>query len=351
MAMYDEVLKTPASTEKRVKKSFKERFIPLKTDSKNELINKFILIGSFLALIACAAVLFVYFLHNFQAKANVENLSEIYAAANARVISASEISGNSTPGVNQNSQSNDMPVTTVPAPDEPWVEPPLLPSAKIMLDINPEYAAYISIPGVFSEAVVLSADNDFYLTHNYYKQKRAVGTVFADYRNVINGADVSDNIVLYGHNNSDGTMFGNLDYYKYNYNYWLKNPFVYFDNYYTQDVYVIIASFITNVEPEHDNGKVFDYQNYLNFTDTEPYTFDTFKKTVLEKTAFLTGLEFDENDQYLTLSTCSYEWEPSRHVMICRKLRPGETTSNIDTTKFQNNPDMIWPAIYYKYAG
>jgi sortase B len=348
MAMYDEVLNTQKPKAKRVKKSFKESFIPQKTDSKTTVINKLIVLGSMLALLVCIGVLFVYFLHIFQAKATSENLSEIYNAANVRVIGAKT----DDPSGNADMQAvGDMPVTTIPAPDEPWVEPPLLPSAQTMLDINPEYAAYISIPGVFSEAVVLAPDNDYYLTHNFYNQKRAAGTVFADYRNVVNAEDVSDNIILYGHNNSDGTMFGNMDYYKYNINYWLKNPFVYFDNFYTQDVYVIIASFITNTEPEHDNGYVFDYQNYINFTDTEPYTFDEFHRVVMEKTEFLTGLDFNENDKYLTLSTCSYEWEPSRHVMICRKLRPGETTSNIDTTKFQKNPNVKWPAIYYKYNG
>ncbi|MDR0903436.1 MAG: class B sortase [Ruminococcus sp.] len=327
---------------KKKKKSFRENFIPSKNDSKNVLINKLIILGSVAALLACFVVLGVYFYRIYEAKHNSETLGDIYNTANARVIS-NKTDDEEVPG-----EMPEMPVTTVPEPDMPWVEPPKLPSALELSEINPDYAGYVSIPKVFSEAVVLTTDNEFYLTHNFYKQKRSAGTVFADYRNVINGENVSDNIVLYGHNNRDGTMFGNMDYYKNNASYWLKNPFVYFDNFYTQDVYVILASFITNVEPKDDNGYVFDYQNYLNFDDT--YTFENFKTNIEKKNQIITGIDYDENDKYLTLSTCSYEWEPSRHVMITRKLRPGETTANIDTTLFKLNPDAVWPAIYYKYS-
>ncbi|MDR0987004.1 MAG: class B sortase [Ruminococcus sp.] len=330
---------------KKPKKSFRENFIPSKNDPKNVLINKLIILGSVAALLVCALILGEYFFRIYEAKHNSETIGDIYNTANARVISNKTDEEEPIPG-----ETVTMPVTTVPEPDMPWVEPERLPSAIELLEINPDYAGYVSIPGVFSEAVVLDADNEFYLTHNFYGQRRAAGTVFADYRNVINGENVSDNIVLYGHNNRDGTMFGNMDYYKYNANYWLKNPFVYFDNFYTQDVYVILASFITNVDPKHDNGYVFDYQNFLNFDDTT-YTFESFKENIDKKNQIITGLDYDENDKYLTLSTCSYEWEPSRHVMIARKLRPGETTANIDTTAFKLNPDAVWPAVYYKYTG
>jgi sortase B len=330
--------------EKRAKKTFRENFIPSKSDTRNVLINKLIILASAAALLVCIAVLGVYFYRIYEAKHNSEKLGDIYNTANARVITH-----NTDDSSSGEPSAPEMPVTTVPEPDMPWVEPEKLPSAIELAEINPDYAGYVSIPNVFSEAVVLTTDNDYYLTHNFYKQKRAAGTVFADYRNVINGENVSDNIVLYGHNNGDGTMFGNMDFYKYNGSYWLKNPFVYFDNFYTQDVYVIIASFITNVNPEDDNGYVFDYQNYLNFDGT--YTFENFKDNIEKKNQIITGLDYDENDKYLTLSTCSYEWEPSRHVMITRKLRPGETTANIDTTLFKLNPDPVWPAIYYRYTG
>ena len=58
----------------------------------------------------------------------------------------------------------------------------------------------------------------------------------------------SDNIILYGHNQRDGTMFGQMDFYKWDAKYWLQNPYIYFDNRYEQSTYVIIASFVTIVQ-------------------------------------------------------------------------------------------------------
>ncbi|MDR0946462.1 MAG: class B sortase, partial [Ruminococcus sp.] len=237
------------------KKSFKESFIPSKSDDTGTLISKIIVLASVIALLVCLYLVGLHFYRIWETEKNSAELGGIYSGQGAHVIER-VTTAVTTPAV------TDASGVTV-APKEPWVEPPRLPAVADMLALNEDYQAYISIPGVFSEVVVKHDDNEYYLTHNFYGQKRSAGTVFADYRNVINGENVSDNIVLYGHNNRDGTMFGNMDYYKYNVNYWLKNPFVYFDNFYSQDVYVIIASFITNVDPEDDNGTVFDYQNFI----------------------------------------------------------------------------------------
>ena len=110
---------------------------------------------------------------------------------------------------------------------------------------------------------------------------------------------MSDNITLYGHNQKDGTMFGTLDKYKWDYSYWLKNPFIYFDTNYEQGTYVIIASFVTNTKPEHDNGYVFDYQNYSKFQDTGTYTYENFVKEITERSTIITGVDVQKGDKFL----------------------------------------------------
>lgn len=341
MAMSDEIRSNPRykPKQKKQKKSFAESFIPMKGDKPNEILSKTIVLISIAALVICGVILAVYFYHIFEAKQNNENIKVIYNQIQQSANAGGTDSGNT-------------PATSVDENGEVVRNPlVLLPFAEEMLAINPDYAGYISIPGVLSEAVVQTDNNDFYLKNNFYGQKRSCGTVFVDFRDVLNDyADLqSDNIVLYGHNQRDGTMFGQLDFYKWNYNYWLQNPFIYFDNKYEQNVYVIVASFVINTEPEHDNGNVFGYHNYINFDKKHP--FETFKKEITERSHFHTGIDIDENDKFITLSTCSYEWEPARHVIIGRKLRSGETTENIDTTNFELNPNPKWPAVYYKYNG
>ena len=55
--------------------------------------------------------------------------------------------------------------------------------------------------------VVQSTDNEYYLTHNFYKRKSEIGTIFMDFRN----KSFDDrNIVLFGHSTIDKSMFGSL---------------------------------------------------------------------------------------------------------------------------------------------
>ncbi|MCH5193379.1 MAG: class B sortase [Oscillospiraceae bacterium] len=334
MAMSDEVRSNPRY-KPREKKSFAESFLPMRGDTPNQIVSKVIVLISIMALIVCGVILGVYFYHIFEAKQNnskiLSKYNEIGSRASGEVPQADLT-------LDENGEIIRSPLVTMPFAVE-------------MLEINKDYAGYVSIPNCINEAVVQGTDNEYYLNKNIYDQTRQCGTVFADYRNVVNDyADLqSDNIILYGHNQKDGTMFGEMDYYKWDLKYWLKNPFIYFDNKYEQNVYVIIASFVVNDDPKDDNGNVFDYYNYIKFNDT--YTYDNFIKELNERTQFYTGIDVNENDKFLTLSTCSYEWDTSRHVIIGRKLRAGETTENIDLSGFEVNPNPKWPAIYYKYNG
>ncbi|MBQ8568310.1 MAG: class B sortase [Oscillospiraceae bacterium] len=219
------------------------------------------------------------------------------------------------------------------------------------LAINKDTAGYLHIPGVIEEPVVQTDNNDFYLEHNFYGSKRQCGTVYADYRCKVNvyPDEQSDNITLYGHNQKDGTMFGNMDFYRWDNNYWLKNPFIYFSNNYEQSTYVIIASFVTNTMPEDDNGNVFDYWNYVRFNDE--HTYEDFISEITARTTFFTGVDIAEGDKFLTLSTCATDWDSARHAIVARKLREGETEDDIDIMNFEVNPNPKWPAIYYKYNG
>ena len=324
--------------EKKKKKSFSDAFIPNKYDTQKELISKIISLFSMLVLVVCIIILSVYFYQQLEAKQNNKNIKVIYNQALENTPTVITEKDNSTATDNSAEDTEKKPLVVSDA-------------AEKMLAINTDYAGYISIPNVVDEAVVQGTDDEYYLTHNFYDQKRSCGTIFADFRSVVNDYEQSDVITLYGHNQRDGTMFGQLDYYTWDYRYWLKNPFIYFDTKYENNTYVIVSSFITNTKPEHDNGNVFRYNDFTDFQPSGEFTAENFLKEITERSQFITGLDYNADDKYLILSTCAYDWEPSRHVIVARKLRADETTANIDTTKFQVNPNPKWPAIYYKYNG
>lgn len=308
-------------------------------------------IGAGVVLAGCIAVLGVIGYQYFEAEKARSDLEDMYSSMSSlkyKVIPDPDVTSAQTENTSDEAADGDAAVTEAPEVLEPLIEQPF---AIELENINPDACGYVRIPDVLDEAVVQYTDNSYYLEHNLYGEKRSCGTIFADYRDVVNDYDSnqSDNIILFGHNQADGTMFGNMDYYRWNYNYWQTNPFIYFSNKYKDYTYVIISSFVTNTEPEHDNGNVFDYWNYINFGGN--YSYDDFISEITERSTIITGVDVSEDDKFLTLSTCSTEWEPSRHVIVARRLRDGETEYSIDKTKFSVNPDPKWPAIYYKYNG
>ena len=71
-------------------------------------------------------------------------------------------------------------------------------------------------------------------------------------------------------------------------------------------------------------------------------------QNVTERSEIITGVDVQKGDQFMTLSTCSNEFEPSRFIVIGRKVRDGESPE-VDTSLAKLNPDAKapdWNLIY-----
>ncbi|MEG0615801.1 MAG: class B sortase, partial [Oscillospiraceae bacterium] len=192
-------------------------------------------------------------------------------------------------------------VTTTEEPEPVLV---LTPEAEARLAKNKDSAGWVKIDGVVDEEYVQRTDaetgNIFYLDHDLTGAKKDGGTIFADYRNVLNGRKSSDNIILYGHNQKNGSRFGQLDLYRWNTKYVKSAPIIELSTNYGTRKYKIFATFLTNVLPEHDNGTVFDYQNYLDLSDEARY--NDFVENVMKRSTILTGIDLKYGDKFVTLS-------------------------------------------------
>lgn len=75
--------------------------------------------------------------------------------------------------------------------------------------VNEDVVAWLYCPDtVISYPVLLGDDNDQYLRHLYDGNYNTAGSIFMDFEN---HGDFSDtNTILYGHNMSNGSMFGSL---------------------------------------------------------------------------------------------------------------------------------------------
>lgn len=318
--------------------SFVKKFIPSKGDSAKTKAGKIVFLAALVILIVSIIILANYFVEQNRNKELIDDLIEEHTT----VIT---------------------PVTTAPPETESetatTTEPPplvTLASMEQLLADNPDTAGWIKVDGTsIDNVVVQAADNDYYLDRNFYGEKSQPGTVFADYRCVVNDYNnkQSDNIILYGHNQRDGTMFGTLNKYKIksgntkNFDFYLEHPTFTFSNLYEEYTYKIIASFIIEVEPRQTrDGIIFDYHNYIRFGTKRPY--QTFIDNVMERSAINTGVDVEEGDKFLTLSTCSNEFEPSRFVVIGRRVRDGESPE-VDTSKASINENAKEPDLNFIY--
>ena len=81
---------------------------------------------------------------------------------------------------------------------------------KSLKEQNSDVIAYIKVNGTNIDYVVVKGnDNSYYLKHNFNKEYNIAGWIFADYHNKFDETD--KNIVIFGHNTKDGSMFGTLN--------------------------------------------------------------------------------------------------------------------------------------------
>lgn len=133
--------------------------------------------------------------------------------------------------------------------------PELTERAKKLLAQNPDTVGYITIEGSqVDNPVVQTSNNEYYLDHGFDGQEFRAGTVFMDCTDDF-GADPetwSENIVLYGHNMADNTMFGSLRQYRQNPSYYKEAPFITFSSNYADYTYVMVGLLITGGDADSD---------------------------------------------------------------------------------------------------
>lgn len=312
------------------KDGFWAGIIPMKGDSALEIIRKIIFIVAVCVFVGAGIMLASTLIQSKQA---VSDSNEIKAVVTTTVATTIDSDGN---------------VVTI----APTVEEELEHNFDVMQyykDINEDVVGYIELEGCdIYQPVVQGEDNDYYLTHTYYKGTNKAGAIFMDYRCRIEEDYVSPNIVLYGHNQEDGTMFGNLKDYKQDLDFYAENPIVTFNTEYGVGKYVIYAYFVTNALARQDsNGEVFHYHDYIE-TMNDEYTFNWYLKEVYDRTQIITPVDVEYGDQLLCLSTCSNEFSNSRFVVFARKLREDESADDFDFTEAYinyNAKGVDWEAI------
>lgn len=175
-----------------------------------------------------------------------------------------------------------------------------------LLNRNKDITGWLYCPDtIINYPVVQGENNDQYLRRDLDGKYLVSGTLFADYRN--GALDEDANYIIYGHNMKNGTMFSILAKYKQQ-TYYDQHPIMY---YLTPDGNYKIELF-AGLVVKRDDKIYLPNQSEEEFLEliNEYRAKSTFKSDV--------GLEY--NDIIVTLSTCSYEFDNARYIVIGRLI-------------------------------
>lgn len=179
---------------------------------------------------------------------------------------------------------------------------------------NEDMVGWISIEDTKIDYPVMSCDDDteFYLSHDFYKNHDRHGVPFIDssYCNIYD----SDNLIVYGHNMHDGTMFADLQKYT-DAEYCQNHPYITFNTIYEKYTYQIVMVFKIK---ESDTAK-FPYHTITKFDDSS-VTIQDYLARAKYYSLWSDEQKLSDDDKLLTLSTCEYTLSNGRLVIIAKRL-------------------------------
>ena len=218
--------------------------------------------------------------------------------------------------------AEDRPITPKPTPDAETIiyaietPPPVQASFNRLLELNPEVVGYLTLDETISLPVVQRRyDNEYYLNHDLGGEESLAGTLFLDGLNLLVPEDA--NLIVYGHNMRNGTMFRELTNYA-DYEFLREHALLQFDTLYRNRKFVPFAVLTAGMDPEEEG-----YLDIRRFSfDAEE--FDTYIQEIRNMSVYDIPVEVSEGDTVLLLVTCEYTHDNGRFIVAWRALRDGE---------------------------
>jgi sortase B len=169
--------------------------------------------------------------------------------------------------------------------------------------VNSEVIGWIIVPNTpITYPVLRGTDNQKYLTHAYDGSYNSLGSIFMDYRS---SADFSDShTIIYGHNTRNKSMFGSLNDFV-NQDYFENATYIYVFTPEEAIIYEVFSAYITDAYSD-------SYQ--LKFEEEGSY-FDFIKK-IEAQSLFETTVELENEDQIITLSTCTSSNDKRERIVL-----------------------------------
>lgn len=176
---------------------------------------------------------------------------------------------------------------------------------------NNDFIGWITLEDtVIDYPVMQSKDSsNFYLDHNFKKEYSRFGVPYMQE----NCSLSSDNIVIYGHNMKNKSMFNSLTKYK-DKDFYNTHRYIQLDTLSEQRKYEVICAFKTVAYT--NNG--FQYYNFIKANTEEE--FSAYIERCQALSFYDTGVNAEYGDKLITLSTCEYSQNNGRFVVVAKLI-------------------------------
>lgn len=173
----------------------------------------------------------------------------------------------------------------------------ILPKYQDLYAQNSDLVGWLTIDAIGVDYPVMQTpgDNEYYLRRGFDKLYSLAGSLFLDENCRITSPSTA-NWLIYGHNMSDGSMFGQLDKYTEE-SFYKEHPTFEFDTLYEEMQWQIVAVIRTQVGAD-------DLPYYTFFDASSERDWQAKYQAVMDLALYDTGVTAQYGDQLLTLSTC-----------------------------------------------
>lgn len=179
---------------------------------------------------------------------------------------------------------------------------------------NADMVGWIQIEGTSIDYPVMQtpADPNYYLKHDFEKHYTDYGCPFMQAS--CDALRPSDNLIIYGHNMKDGSMFADLAKYR-SKNFWQAHKTVRFDTSAGGSAYEIFAVIHTTVQA--DAADAFPFYRFVDAA--APGDFADYVSACKVRALYDTGISVQYGDKLLTLSTCDNITDNGRWLVIAKQ--------------------------------
>ena len=177
--------------------------------------------------------------------------------------------------------------------------------------VNPDVQGWLYQKGtVINYPVVQGTDNDTYLHTRFDKQWSGGGTLFVDCR--MEKDFKGFNSIIYGHHMKDGSMFRSIRGYTKEDGYYDKHKTLELATPHGNYHLVVFSAFITKATDEDTYKMTYDE------AEKQAYIDRAWERSELPITK--DSVDVTKNDRLVTLSTCAYDYEEARYIVMCKMV-------------------------------